>query len=64
MALLSIDIEEAQNNIKAIMSEVYHSGEEAVITRKGKPWVVISPADEDDPKYSGTAEYPSACLLE
>ena len=56
MALLSIYIEEAQNNIKAIMSEVYHSGEEAVITRKGKPWVVILPADEDDPKYSGMAE--------
>lgn len=56
MALLSIDIEEAQNSIKAIMSEVYHSGEEAVITRKGKPWVVILPADEGDPKYSGMDE--------
>lgn len=56
MALLSIDIEEAQNNIKAIMSEVYHSGEEAVVTRKGKPWVVILPVVEDDPKYSGMAE--------
>ena len=56
MALLSIDIAEAQTNLKAIMSEVYHSGEEAVITRKGKPWVVILPADEDDPKYSGMAE--------
>ena len=49
MALPYIDIEEARNNIKAIMSEVYHSGEEAIITRKGNPWVVISP---------------SACLLE
>lgn len=48
MSLPSLELEEAEKNIKAVMSEVRHSGEEVLITRKGKPWVIISPVEDDN----------------
>ncbi len=47
MASFVMDIEELEKNVKAVLSEVYHSGDELIVTRKDRPWVKIVAADED-----------------
>jgi PHD/YefM family antitoxin component YafN of YafNO toxin-antitoxin module len=47
MAMLTIDIEEAAEAFESIASAVYHDGDDVLVTRKDKPWVVISAATDE-----------------
>lgn len=50
MDLFAMDIEEVEKNFEAVVSEVYHSGCEVLITRKSKPLAMIVPLEENEDK--------------